>query len=432
MKKINRILFLLLLLSSASYAQQTLTLEQAMELGMKNNFDIRISKNTAETGKTNNTPGNAGMLPTIAFSATGSIENNDERQKLSSGAVNHTPSVTSTSFSSSLQLNWTLFDGGRMFVTKNKLNDIEQLGQLKFKNQVLSSMYDIISSYYNIVRQKMQLTSIQEVLKYNSERLKISQAGIKAGTKMRPDVLQAQMDENMIRESIIEQEFQIRLAKRDLNILLGRDANTDFEVTDNMVVGNLPEKSKIIDIIKDQNTDIKALEAQTEIDRKSIRESQSSYLPVLNLKAGYYYGQSNNSEGTVLSNRYNGPQAAATLTVPIFNAGETQRKVKLARIAKQNTELNLEQLRLNIQNEVENAFQDIENQSQLLEIETSNYKMAEENLQISMQRFSNGQANSLEIHQAQEDFVQSSTRLFAFRYQLKLAETRIRQLMANL
>lgn len=432
MKKFNRILFVLLLLVSGLHAQNALTLQQAMELGMKNNFDIRISQTSAETEKVNNTLGNAGMLPTVALSATGSVENNDEKQVLSSGTTNHYPSLTSTVLSSNIQLNWTLFDGGKMFVTKSKLNDIEQLGQLKFKNHVLASMYDIIAAYYNIVRQQMQLKSIQEVLKYNSERLKISQAGFRAGSLMRPDVLQAQMDENSIRQSIIEQQFQINLAKRDLNILLGRDANTVFEATDSISTGTLPDKDKINTLINDRNTDIKALEAQTEIDRKTIRESQSSYLPTLNLKAGYYYSQTDNSDGSVRNYRYNGPQALATLTIPVFNAGETQRKVKLAKLARQNTEISLEQLRISILNEVENAFQDMENQSQLLEIETTNYQMAEENLQISLQRFSRGQATSLEVHQAQENFVQSATRLFTFRYNLKLSETRIRQLSADL
>ena len=60
------ILLSFLVLSSTNLcAQETLTIEQAVELALKNNYDIQIAKNDAEIAARNNTVGNAGMLPKV-------------------------------------------------------------------------------------------------------------------------------------------------------------------------------------------------------------------------------------------------------------------------------------------------------------------------------------------------------------------------------
>ena len=69
------------------------------------------------------------------------------------------------SFNAGVELNWTLFDGGKMFITKNKLNEIQSLGEIEFKDQVLQTVFNVIVAYYEVVREKQQLVSINEVIK---------------------------------------------------------------------------------------------------------------------------------------------------------------------------------------------------------------------------------------------------------------------------
>jgi len=75
---------------------------------------------------------------------------------------------------------------------------------------------------------------------------------------------------------------------------------------------------------------------------------------------------------------------------------------------------------------------EFENQQELLKIEAENNALAKENLQISVDRLKHGQTTSLEVRRAQDDYVQSSTRLINFRYALKLAETKLKQIVSGL
>ncbi len=155
------------MLFSVAEGQKILTVDDAVNIALKNNFDILVARNDADIAKANNTPGNAGMLPSLQMSGSGDYELNNIHQELSGGTENNYSSLSTAQFNAGTQLSWTLFDGGKMFVTKNKLNEIESLGEIQFKDKVLQTMYNVIAAYYDVVRQKQELNSINEVINYN-------------------------------------------------------------------------------------------------------------------------------------------------------------------------------------------------------------------------------------------------------------------------
>jgi outer membrane protein len=89
-------------------------------------------------------------------------------------------------------------------------------------------------------------------------------------------------------------------------------------------------------------------------------------------------------------------------------------------------------VKLQVNTELQNALTEFETQEQLLKIERDNAQLARENLDITMERLRLGHTTSLEVSQAQENFVDSRTRLVDFEYLLKVAETKLRQLIADL
>ncbi len=425
------LIFVLVCMTSLAVAQK-LTIEDAVSIALKNNFDILVAKNDASVSKVNNTPGNAGMLPTVGIVGTGNYSTSNTTQKLGSGTENNYPNYTSSSVSLGAQLNWTLYDGGKMFVTKSKLNEIQSLGEIQFKDKVLQTLFNVIAAYYDVVRQKQQLNSIYEVLSYNEDRVRVSQAGFNAGSLIKIDLLQAKIDLNVSIENKINQQFTVEESLKTLNLLLGRKADELIEINDSIPVNYTPDKADLQQKLNNSNTSILSFQKQIDIAELTLKENRSLYLPNLSFRGGYYFNQSSNSAGTVLSNNSLGPQIGGSLTVPIYSAGETKRKVTVAKIEAESAELDLQNIKLQVNTLFLNTLTDFENQQQLLKIETENNQLARENMQISFERLKHGQTTSTELHLAEENYAQSSTRLINFRYNLKLAETRLKQLVSAL
>jgi outer membrane protein len=429
----KKILILLFMICSAGFvAAQQLSLQQAIDLALKKNFDIQVSRSEADMDKINNTKGNAGMLPTVHLNGTAGVSYNNVYQKMSSGTVNKYPSQMTTDLGANAMLSWTLFDGGRMFVTKKKLEQMQALGELQFNAKVMQVMYDVVSAYFDIVRQKQQLNSINEIINYNQQRTVIAQTGFNAGTMAKTELLQAQIDLNVARENAVNQKYAISEAQKTLNALLGQDPSTDIQVDEHIPASMVPDKNEMLLKLESSNTDILALKKQIEVADLAVKEAQKSNAPQLSVQGGYYLSQAFNSQGNTKNNRSYGMQVGGTLSIPIYTAGETKRKTALAQTEKLIAQYNLDNARLQIQKDMHNAYTDFESQQQLLEIERQNNKLAKENMDICLQRLKLGQTTSLEVHQAEESYAQSSTRLTNFEYNLKIAETKLKQLISGL
>lgn len=425
-------LFFLFLVSFIGHAQTILSVDDVVSIALKNNFDIIIAQKSADIAKTNNTPSNAGMLPNIRLMGSGFYELNNVNQTLSGGTENVYPSQSATSFNTGIELSWTIFDGGKMFVTKNKLTEIQSLGEIQYKEKVIETVYHVISVYYEIVRLKQELKAINEVINFNTERVSIVQSSIIAGSSSKTDLLNAKIDLNVVKEDAIHLQFTIDANKRKLKELLTFNMDSDFDVIDSISFNFIPDKNELIQRLHSSNTTLLLYEKQTEIARLTLKENNRSYWPLINLSGGYYWNQANASVGSLLRNRSFGPQVGGTIVIPLYSSGENKRKITIATLEMQSSELALEQIKLQIRTELENALSEFDVQSKLLEIERENNALAKENLAISLERLRLGQTTSLEVHQAQENYIQSSTRLVNFEYALKIAEMKIKQLTSTL
>lgn len=424
--------YFLLMFAASPANSQKLTVNDAVGIALQKNYGILISRAGATIDKANNTPGNAGMLPDLGINASDYYSINNISQDLSTGNHVSSSNANSNSFNAGVILGWTLFDGGKMFVTKKKLQEIENLGEIRFKDRVMQTLFDVTIAYFNIVKQKQQLASYNEVINYNEERVKILQASFNAGLSAKTDLLQAKIDLNVNLELAIGQQTLIISVKRILNQMMGREADTQFEVEDSIPLNYKPDYNELNKNLYTSNPGVLSSLKEVEIARLGVKEVNALRFPELTFSAAYNFLNTNNPFGTVTSNRSYGPQFGGTVTFPIYEGGNINRQSKVAKLQLQSTGFVLESTKLDVNTQLQNALTEFENQQKMLAIERENAALVKENLDISMHRLRLGQTTSLEVHQAQESFEESHTRLINFEYITKVAETKLRQLIGAL
>jgi outer membrane protein TolC len=237
---------------------------------------------------------------------------------------------------------------------------------------------------------------------------------------------------NVYQENAINQQSIILAAKRSLNQLLGRNTDVQFEVLDSIPISESLDNRVLSQKLDSSNTSILAYQKQIDVDKLSIKEMNSMLLPKIFFNTGYGLFQSNSPDGNPLVNRTIGPSVGGTVSIPIYQGGNAIRQIKVAKIQLQSDQYNLENVRLKVNQQLQNALTQFENQLNLLKIEKDNAILAKENLEISIQRLRYGQTTSLEVSLAENSFVDSLTRLINFEYNLKVAETKLKQLLARL
>lgn len=429
------LLFVLTFCASLLLAQTNaplLTAEEAVRIALENNFTIRVVQADADIAKTNNTKGNAGMLPTVNLVANETFTLSTFQQKLANGTEFNALGAPFNTASAGVQLNWPLFDGRRMFIAKQRLEAQEALGQLNLQSQVQQTTADVLQAYYDIVRGRQQEKALAEVITLNQERLRIAEARLAAGFSGQTDALQARIDLNQRRSDLLNQENVTLSAKRALNQLLARTPETAFEVDETLVNNYTPERTSLLQKIQMQNPTMLSLQKSSDIAALLTDEARTLNKLRTNAIGQFNALRSDNGSGFQRSNTQAGLTIGGSLIYPLYSGGNFKRQVQAAHLQAQQAGIRVEAQRLSIESTLDNQLAFFKTQQQVLLLEEENVTNARENLNVSTERFRLGQTNALETQTAQNTLEQALFRRNLALYNLKITELQLRLLAGEL
>lgn len=435
-RKIVSIFFIVLISREVVWSQQSLlTLEEAIAASLKNNYDIRLVRNDSTAAALDNSYANAAFLPRVNATAGKLWNNNAQKQELANGFKRDTTGIKSNNLTGSVQLNWVLFDGLRMFATRDRLAALQELGSLSVKNQMVNSVATIITNYYNIVRQKQQLKAILEQMSINEERVKLAEKKLSVGLGAKPELLQAKVDLNAQKAAALRQNTLIDQLKEQLNQLIGYN-NLNYEVSDSIPVNNMLILDDLKNNLPGSNPSLLLAKKNIDIARLILKENKASQFPTVSFNSAYNYNRQINkvviNNFTPLFNRNNGFNYGFGINIPILNGLNTQRLIKQSKLEIQYQELLFDNQRTITEVFINNAFKDYLLQQKALQLEEDNITLARENVMIALERFKQGISVFLELREAQKSLEDGYNRLIAARYNLKLAETELLRLKGDI
>lgn len=436
MKNIKQYFFLLLLLVSAGVInaqQKVLTLEQAIDVALKNNFDIRLARNTAELSANDYAYANFAFVPRLNATAGTTWNNTATKQEFVNGTERDTSGIKGNNINGNVTLSWTLFDGLKMFATRRKMESIRDLGELAIKDQVQNSIATIIGGYYNIVQQKQQLRALAEQMSISEERVKLSDAKFSTGLAPKTDLLQSKVDLNAQKALYIRQQTLIEQSKALLNQLMAVPAGaTGYEVSDSIPLNNGLSFAVLQQNIANNNTTIKVQQQNVNVSALTIKERRADYYPVISFNSGYNYTRNtSNAASNAFSPKFSRNAVmnyGLTAAIPIFNGFNVKRQVQNARIDFDFQNITLDNIKSQVDLSLTNAFKDYEYYKKQASLEEETNDLARENAMVALERFKQGVSTILEVKIAQQSLEDSYYRLIQARYNTKLAETELGRL----
>jgi outer membrane protein TolC len=413
-------------------AQELLTPENAVALAISKNFDIMLAKNEADIAKINNNKATAGMLPIINVTAGDVFNLNNINQKFTTGQEVQRNWVPINSFNAALNIDWTIFDGMRMFAAKDRLAALQALGEIQLKNQIQNTVAQVLSAYYGVVRQKQQIKALNISAELSDERVKLSQKKLDVGYSDKTPLLQAKVDYSAQQVNILQQETILQQSKAALNQLIGRDAATEFDVIDTIEVNDVPDLQTIKDTVLTDNFAIKSAMKNIEIAKLQHKETNAQRLPSINFSSGYSFTQNNSRAGLLLFNRSYGPTFGLNALVPVFNGGRVKKQLESSAVNIATQQILLDQVKNDLDASIITAYKNFEFAAKALKLNEENVKVAEENVLVTMERFRLNQSNSVEIKQAQSSYEDALYNVIIARFNAKIAEIELKRLSNTL
>ena len=420
---------------SSVSAQKLLSLEESIQLGLQNHYSIQISKKREKQALNDNTPGNAGFLPTITGTLNKSYTISGLDQEFFGGlrAPLVQSGVNSNSGNAGLAMVWTLYDGKGMFILRDRFKELQNLGAKQTETAIENLISLISSSYYDLIRQNLRVNNFKKGLEISNDRLKLAKDRYEVGQGSKVDYYSAQVDYNEDKALLIAQEQSYLNTKISYNTLLVRNHQEEFNVDskiDLLPKLNLPELKEFA--LKQNPTLISALLTKkiTDLDTKNI---QSLKMPQIDLLAGYNMSQVNNGAGFgVQKGSSDVLNYGLRATINIFDGYNQKRRVQNAKINAEIAQLQIDDLKNALISSLEKAFVTYENALNLISLETENYTIAKQNIDIAFDRFKVGIATSYELREVQRNAVSAETRLIETKFAAKAAEIELIRLSGNL
>lgn len=430
--KFFTIVFLILVFFTPCSSQTFLSLKEAVEIGLENNYDIKLSANNLAISKENVTYGNAGILPTVTgnFNRNNNIQNSTQTQQ--NGDVRSLDNAKNNSMTYGVSVGWTVFDGLGMFSRYEKFQELQKQGDLALKSTVLQRVSDIITTYYMIVEQQNLLDAIDSSIVLSRERLKTAENRFSIGKASKLEVLNVQVNLNSDESTRLRQLETINNLKIALNGLLVRDLSIDFSVERAVNIDESLQLETLISQAKEHNPDLLSISLSKRIAELELKNVKASRYPVVRLNAGYNFSETVSSLGFVAQSNSRGLNYGLTASINIFDGFNQRRNERIAKINIDNSQLlHDKQLQL-LETSLTQAYQTYRTNLGLSSIEQHNEKIAKQNLNITLEKFKIGTISTVEFRDAQENYINAISRLNAAKLQAKLSEIQLKELVGHL
>ena len=424
----------LLFLSITINAQNNLTLENVLAITLKENIDIKIKTNELNQVENYEKVGVLGVLPRVKINGASSFNNGTSSLEF---ATDDFPSINdasseSTSINGNIEFSYNLFNGLGSIYTYQKLKKQSDLKSTELLIQIEQALIKTAKQYYDIAYLQEQNKIYSDLLDVSKERYERVKIQNQFGNASKLDLLSAEIDLNKDSVNLINSNYDLKVAKNQLNQTLNRELTLDFNVDNKVEINSNLVYSDLNKEIQKNNNNILFQQYLIEVSKKDKKINSSSIFPQVNISAQYGYNNTESNTSLILDQTSLGLTGYINFTWDIFDGLARGKINQNKKIEIESNKLQLIAIEQEIQKEFNSTYQLYSNSINLIDIERRNQSTSEKFFERAKEQFYQGQLSRNDFRLAQIDLSMSKNRLNQTLYTAKIAELNLYRLSGKI
>ncbi|QUB97065.1 TolC family protein [Leptotrichia sp. oral taxon 221] len=376
--KLRIIVSLLLLIAIPSFAQK-ITIQEAAEMAIKNNKDIKIGMLKAEQGKINVDKAWASKFFTVGYS--GKAQEFLDKDFSKKGEA----------FQHYLTLSQPIYTGGKLKLNHEISKESLTLAQLNLDKVRKDTILSTVQAYIDVYNAMSTLGVLQKSKETLNENLKTQKELYDLRMTTKPELTEAERSLSSIEAQIVEQEGNIEVSKESLGILIGMKDSSQIEIVPFGVEDNFTKTVKLEDDLsklKTENTEYKISMKQNDLSKKNVKLEEASYKPTVSGVINYGTLQSQDRFGNILKPRNFTTSAGVNWSWDIFDWGTRKNNVKYAKKTQEITELQVDQTLEVVQTNMKKTYYQLRALEKSIAALQLAVQKAEESYEMERERYS--------------------------------------------
>lgn len=370
-----------LLLTGGAFAQRVLTLDECINIALDNNISIKTARNNAISARAGFTQSKFNFLPSLSAGASHNWSEGLQFDQTVGDLVN----TTTLSGGGSISAGLNIFNGfsNVLNMGQRRLQYEASLQNIEANIQITEA--SVIGSFLNVISTKEQLKIANQTLDLLNEQLARQESIARAGTGSMEQVYNFRSQVAQQKLTIVTFENQLATGELGLVQLLLLDASQEYEfagvtANDAELEQQLETFAAVYEKAETYSPSLKSAEYSLEASQKSLKMAQYAWMPSLSAGASWSTGWSSNFVNVLerdpvtsvptrtevvdwntqfKSNKRKG--ANLNLNIPLFTRFANRTGVQQSKVQMLNSQLNLEQAKNNLTNQVQQAYLNLVN-----------------------------------------------------------------------
>ena len=392
---------------------QPISLDQAIELALRNNIDLQNSVVSVQRQQETLRSAQSALWPqldltssfTWSDSANSRISIQRQLELTGDRSILQTD-PTGTSWNTELRLRYNIFTSGSRDANIRSARERLRLLELEVERQTEATRLSVSEAYYNIQNTDQQVVIAESAVGNSEKSLTDAQSLERAGVGTQFDVLRSEVQLANDQQRLRQAQSDQRVARRTLARLLDLPPNLEVSAGDPIELAgtwNLPLEETILLALRSR-AELEQQLAQREIARQEQRAARAGTLPKL---AAFASVNLLGNSGDDVSSLTDGYSAGLQFSWQLFDGGGTGAAVRDQELAQQAAELEFANQRSQVRLQVEQAYYQLEASLENVSTSETALKLAEESLNLARLRFQAGVGTQTEVIDAQNDLTQA-------------------------
>lgn len=384
-------------------APQTLTLQDALALAKVNEPTYRAAATEASLAHEDKVQARAALLPAVNYTTqylytqgnstpTGVyIANNAVHEYVAQGNGHEAINLA-----------------GGLVADYRRAAAAEAQARAKQEIAARGLVVTVVQNFYGLLVAQRGYANAQQAAAEAQHFLTISQQLERGGEVAHADVIKAQIQNNSSQRDLAEAQLAMEKSRLNLAVLVFPSFNENFTVVDDLELAPpLPAFAEAEQMAAKNNPEIRAAVAALQVARHDLQAAWAEHFPTLALDVWYGIDSLHFAANEPNGQRNLGYSAAATLTLPVFNWGATQSKVKQAQLRRTQSEVELSEAQRGAIADLRNFYGEAQTARAERDGLRQSADLAAESLRLTNLRYQSGEATALEVVDAQTTLLQA-------------------------
>ena len=415
--------------AAAPEAGGSLSLNQAVDLALKEHPAVKQSRETAAAARYNIGVARAAYLPQVNFITNyyyGNAIPGSTNRPGTAGVTGASAGIGGLAVQNfylyQFQANQLIYDFGKTpgLIQESRASFGQSEQDYAGSRQQVA--LDARSAYFGYLAAQRALKVQEETVRQNQALLKQAQGFYQVGLKAKIDVTKAEANLYDAEASLIKARNGVDLARVTLMTALGLKTWPFTQVEDVLEVKTQPQSLEALKAQAQQRRpELLKNRQQQDYNEAAIKVAQAGYFPVFTSNLAYGWQSLDQPFANAPSTWYVG----AAMTFPLFEGLSTAYSVNQNKAQLRATVANYEVLRQNVTKEVDQAYLDVKSGWELIRASKKALEAARENLRLAWGRYQAGVGTIIEVTDAQVQFSQADLKFVQALYDYRVFEARL-------